>query len=227
MKTTQLRTTGNLNSKPPPFKGRLSEIFTITHTAFYIIRFGNFPFIFSTFISSALSVFNKNEWQIVWADEFAGTGHPDPKKWGYESGFVRNAEKQLHTTKKLENARLENGRLVIEGHREFSTAAHHPNTPSKKLPKIEYTSASLHTKGLASWEFGKIEVRAKLPKGQGVWPAIWTLGVNIPQVGWPSCGEIDIMEFVGKAPEEIHGNTHFHQHGKHASDHKTCKTKNI
>ena len=186
-----------------------------------MMRFGLFQFIFSTFISPALGAPNKNEWQIVWSDEFAGTGHPDPKKWSYESGFVRNAEKQFYTTKKLKNARLENGHLVIEGHREFSAAAHLPNTPSKMLAKIEYTSASLHTKGLASWKFGKIELRAKLPKGQGVWPAIWTLGVYIPQVGWPSCGEIDIMEFVGKGPEEIHGNAHLRQHGKHASDHKT------
>ncbi|MDG1151015.1 MAG: glycoside hydrolase family 16 protein [Akkermansiaceae bacterium] len=227
MKTIQLRTTGSLISKKNPFKGRLSEIFTITHTVLYIMELLLFPFIFLTLVASALGASNKNEWQIVWSDEFTGTGHPDPERWGYESGFVRNAEKQFYTTKRLKNARLENGHLIIEGHREFFAASHFSDTPSKKLPKIEYTSASLQTKGLASWKFGKIEVRAKLPKGQGVWPAIWTLGNNIPQVGWPSCGEIDIMEFVGKAPGEIHGNAHFRQNRKHASDHKIRKTKNI
>jgi len=227
MKTIQLRTTGSLTYKKNPLKGRLSEIFTIIQTVLYIMRFRLFPFIFLTLVGSALGASNKNEWRIVWSDEFTGTGHPDPVRWSYESGFVRNAEKQFYTTKRLKNARLENGHLIIEGHREFFAASHLSDTSSKKLPIIEYTSASLQTKGLASWKFGKIAVRAKLPKSQGVWPAIWTLGDNIPQVGWPSCGEIDIMEFVGKAPGEIHGNAHFRQNRKHASDHKMRKAKNI
>lgn len=169
----------------------------------------------------------EEDWQAVWADEFEGTGQPDPEKWGYESGFVRNNEKQFYTTKRLKNARVENGCLVIEGHRESPVAADLTKEPAKKLPKIQYTSASLHTKGLASWKFGRIEVRAKVPNGQGVWPAIWTLGTNKPKVGWPRCGEIDILEFVGKDPGEIHGNAHFHRDGKHASDHKERKTKNV
>jgi beta-glucanase (GH16 family) len=101
----------------------------------------------------------EEDWQAVWADEFEGTGHPDPEKWGYESGFVRNNEKQFYTTKRLKNARVENGCLVIEGHRESPVAADLTKEPAKKLPKIQYTSASLHTKGLASWKFGRIEVR--------------------------------------------------------------------
>lgn len=213
--------------KKRPFKDRFFETLTIAQTVLYIMRFCKFPFIFLLLVGYAFGISNKDEWQIVWADEFIGAGHPDPERWGYESGFVRNDEKQFYTTKRLKNARIENGHLVIEGHREFPADIDLSSSSSKKLPKIEYTSASLHTKGLASWKFGKIEVRAKLPKGQGVWPAIWTLGDNIPQVGWPSCGEIDIMEFVGKAPKNIHANAHFRQNGKHASDHKIRKTKDI
>lgn len=178
-------------------------------------------------VSSASSAPSEREWQIVWADEFTGSGHPDPAKWSYESGYVRNNEKQFYTTQRLKNSRLENGHLVIEAHHESPTVSELQNEPSKPLPKINYTSASLQTKGLASWKFGKIEVRAKLPKGQGVWPAIWTLGINMPKVGWPRCGEIDIMEFVGKDSGKIHANAHFHREGKHASDHKERKTKNV
>jgi beta-glucanase (GH16 family) len=72
----------------------------------------------------------------------------------------------------------------------------------------EYTSASLVTRGKAAWKYGKIEVRAKLPAGRGTWPAIWTLGTNIREVGWPACGEIDIMEHVGFEPGVVHANVH-------------------
>jgi beta-glucanase (GH16 family) len=175
----------------------------------------------ATFLTNLASA---NEWKLVWSDEFNGKGHPDPEKWDYESGFVRNNERQFYTTKRLKNARLENGHLVIEGHKETPTAEDLKNEPHKTLPKINYTSASLHTKGLASWTYGKIEIRAKVPHGLGTWPAIWTLGTNIDQVGWPACGEIDILEFVGKDPKNIHGNAHFKRDGKHASDHKTRLT---
>ena len=72
----------------------------------------------------------------------------------------------------------------------------------------DYTSASLTTQGKAAWTHGRIEVRAKLPCGRGTWPAIWTLGTNIDEVGWPACGEIDIMENVGFEPGVIHATVH-------------------
>jgi beta-glucanase (GH16 family) len=81
----------------------------------------------------------------------------------------------------------------------------------------EATPAALITKGKESWTYGRIEVRAKLPQGKGVWPAIWMLGTNIPQIGWPACGEIDIMEFVGHTPDKVHATCHFAKGGKHAS----------
>jgi beta-glucanase (GH16 family) len=134
-------------------------------------------------------------WILTWFDEFDGTGLPDPSKWGYEVGFIRSKELQYYTRARPENARLEGGMLVIESRKEaYETAA--------------YTSASLHTKGKAEFLYGRIEVRAKLPTGRGMWPAIWMLGVNIDQVGWPTCGEIDIMENVGFDPNRIYGTVH-------------------
>jgi beta-glucanase (GH16 family) len=77
--------------------------------------------------------------------------------------------------------------------------------------------ASLITEGKASFLYGRIEVRAKLPQGRGVWPAIWMMGTNRTTVGWPRCGEVDIMEFVGKEPDKVHATVHFWKDGKHAS----------
>ncbi|MBI4877885.1 MAG: glycoside hydrolase family 16 protein [Acidobacteria bacterium] len=137
------------------------------------------------------------EWKVVWADEFNTPGAPDPSKWTYEEGFIRNRESQYYTRDRRENARVENGVLVIEARKE------------QFGPKpAEYTSASLTTEGKASWKYGRIEVRAKLPAGRGMWPAIWMLGVNRRQAGWPRCGEIDIMENVGFDPDIIHANIH-------------------
>lgn len=143
---------------------------------------------------------NNPRWKLVWQDEFDYEGHPDPAKWGYEEGFVRNSEKQYYTKERLKNARVENGLLIIEGHKEPYLGA-------------EYTSASLITRDTVSWQFGRIEVRAKLPQGQGVWPAIWMMGVNRSEVGWPACGEIDIMEYVAHLPDLIHGTAHYLNHG--------------
>jgi beta-glucanase (GH16 family) len=129
----------------------------------------------------------------VWQDEFDGAGQPDPGRWDYEVGFVRNKERQYYTRNRPQNARVEDGMLIIEAHREPFQGG-------------DYTSASLTSR--ANWTYGRIEVRAKLPKGRGTWPAIWTLGTNIREVGWPRCGEIDIMEHVGFDPGRIHSNIH-------------------
>jgi len=150
---------------------------------------------------------NATDWQLVWSDEFEKPGLPDAKKWNYETGFVRNNEKQYYTKARAENARVENGSLVIESRKE-------------KYKNAEYTSASLHTANTATWTYGKIEVRAKLPTGKGMWPAIWMLGVNMREVGWPKCGEIDIMENVGYDPDIIHANIHT---GKYNHVNKTGK----
>lgn len=151
------------------------------------------------------------EWKLVWSDEFDRPGLPDPAKWDYEAGFVRNNEAQYYTRARLENARVENGLLIIEARKErmknpdFDPAATGRGRRGREY--ADYTSASLITRGKASWTYGRIEVRAKLPSGRGTWPAIWTLGTD-RQAGWPACGELDIMEFVGYEPGIIHANVH-------------------
>jgi beta-glucanase (GH16 family) len=150
------------------------------------------------------------EWELVWSDEFDYQGLPDKTKWDYEEGFVRNNESQYYTRARLENARVENGMLIIECRKEHFTPANHA--------PVEYTAASLVTLNKTNWQYGRMEVRAKLPQGKGVWPAIWTLGTNISKVGWPACGEMDIMEFVGKEPNNIYGTIHYAVAGRHQSD---------
>ena len=130
---------------------------------------------------------------LVWQDEFNTRGLPDAGRWDHEVGLIRNNERQYYTRDRPKNARVENGMLVIEAHREPYQSA-------------DYTSASLTSH--SSWTYGRIEVRARLPKGRGTWPAIWMLGANIRDVGWPACGEIDIMEHVGFDPGRIHANIH-------------------
>jgi beta-glucanase (GH16 family) len=133
-------------------------------------------------------------WTLVFADEFDAPGALDPAKWGYEIGYIRNDEKQYYTSR-AENVRAEGGNLLIEARKE-------------PYQGYGYTSASINTRGRFELTYGRVEVRAKLPTGNGTWPAIWMLGTNIGQVGWPACGEIDIMENVGFEPTRIHGTVH-------------------
>jgi len=162
-------------------------------------------------------------YHLVWADEFSKDpdGLPDPAKWSYEEGFVRNHESQYYTNGRLENARIESGQLIIEGRKEDYSP---PGSDTSASPLAHYTAAALETRGKAFWTYGRIEVRAKLPAGKGVWPAIWTLGENEgdKQVGWPKCGEIDIMELVGKEPGVIHGTIHYFASGKHQASGKAA-----
>lgn len=134
--------------------------------------------------------------QPVWSDEFDYTGFPDTTKWNYDTGGHGwgNNELQFYTTSRKENARVENGLLIIEARKE-------------KWQDKNYTSARLVTKGKGDWQYGKIEVRAKLPRGRGSWPAIWMLGSTQP-FNWPDDGEIDIMEHVGYDPGRVHASVH-------------------
>ncbi|RYU95370.1 glycoside hydrolase family 16 protein [Emticicia agri] len=130
--------------------------------------------------------------KLVWNDEFNTNGKPDPKNWRHEQGFVRNQETQWY---QADNAICKDGVLLIEGKKE---AIKNPdyvagsNDWRKNREYAEYTSSSIQTRGLKQWQFGRIEVRARIDTAMGSWPAIWTLGVSKP---WPSNGEIDIMEF--------------------------------
>jgi beta-glucanase (GH16 family) len=163
-------------------------------------------------------------WRLVWSDEFNYTGHPDPAKWGYEEGYVRHNELQYYTVNRLENARVDGHNLLIELHKE---------TPESFLPTSindewhRYTAASVNTRNTAWWTYGRFEIRAKMPRGKGTWPAIWFLSPlrtpNIPgppqrrrpngrevqgpsrgpNNGESSQGEIDLMESWGSHPNEI------------------------
>lgn len=151
------------------------------------------------------------EWKLVWSDEFDRDGVPDPARWTYEEGFIRNHELQYYTRGRAENARIENGVLVLEARREQYRNPRYVEGATRwqqSRPYAEYTSASITTEGKAAWKYARVEVRAKLPGGRGTWPAIWMLGVNRRNAGWPRCGEIDIMEHVGYDPDVIHANIH-------------------
>jgi len=134
-------------------------------------------------------------WELVFSDEFNKDGLPNPAKWDYEEGMLRNGEAQYYTRDRPKNARIEDGHLVIEARKEEYGGA-------------QYTSASLNTKNTAHFIYAKVEVRAQLPTGRGTWPAIWMLGTNIDTVPWPRCGEIDIMENVGFEPARIYFTVH-------------------
>ncbi len=135
------------------------------------------------------------QWELVWGDEFKYAGKPDPTKWGYDTGGNGWGNNELeYYTDRPENARVQDGRLIIEARREEYKGRH-------------YTSARLVTHGKREFLYGRIEVSAKLPAGAGTWPAIWLLGVSRPE-SWPASGELDIMEHIGRNPCWIHGSAH-------------------
>jgi len=151
--------------------------------------------------------------KLVWSDEFNITGHPDTTKWAYNIGTGNNGwgnNELEYYTNSNNNARVENGNLIIEARKE-------------NLGGQNYTSARMLTQGKADWTYGRFEIRAKLPAGVGSWPAIWMLGSNIDQVGWPACGEIDIMEHVGKSLNEIHWSAHSKLYNWPKGTQKTAK----
>lgn len=147
-----------------------------------------------------LSCTSKPKWNLVWSDEFNYTGLPDSTKWGYDTGYIANNELQYYTKSRIENSRVVDGNLLIIGRNE-------------QYKNWKYTSARLITDGKYSWTYGKVEARMKLPVGQGIWPAFWMLGQNIHTVGWPACGEIDIMEHINNE-NLLHGTLHW-ENGDH------------
>ncbi len=131
-------------------------------------------------------------YKLVWADEFNKDGRPESEKWTYEQGFVRNRELQWYQP---DNARCENGLLIIEGRRERKkNPRYKPNSNNWRENRqyAEYTSASVTTRGLHDWMYGRFEMRGRIDTRAGLWPAFWTLGIKGQ---WPSNGEIDIMEY--------------------------------
>ena len=142
-------------------------------------------------ITSFVSAYNN----LVWSDEFNVDGSPDPTNWGYDlgAGGWGNNEEQTYTNSS-DNVTVEGGSLKITAKAETGGG---------------YTSARLKSENLREYTYGRIEARAKLPEGGGTWPAIWMLGANFDTVGWPDCGEIDIMEHAGNNINTIHGTLHY------------------
>ncbi|WNO53272.1 glycoside hydrolase family 16 protein [Stakelama saccharophila] len=145
------------------------------------------------------------DYRLVWSDEFDSPGLPDPAKWRYDTSRNKqgwyNHEKQYYSAGRPENARIADGKLILQARRERLD----DDTPDDYGGQ-DYTSARLVTRGLAEWKYGFFEVSAKIPCGRGTWPAIWMLGTGGED--WPAQGEIDIMEHVGFDPGVVHGTIH-------------------
>jgi len=144
-----------------------------------------------------------SERKLVWQDEFNGTGLPDSTKWGYDLGSGcpnlcgwGNNELQYYTAHRPENARVENGLLLIEARRE------------KWLESKNYTSARLVSKNKGEWKYGRMEARIKCPGGRGTWSAFWMLPTDWKYGGWPHSGEVDIMEHVGFKSDTVYATAH-------------------
>lgn len=138
-------------------------------------------------------------WKLVWNDEFDGPNGTavDSSKWKSETGNNGgwgNAELEYYTDS-VNNCYQENGNLIIKAIKEEKEG-------------YDYTSARIITQGKFDFKYGKIEMKAKLPRGNGIWPAFWMLGSSFDTAGWPKCGEIDIMEHIGKMPSKVHGTLH-------------------
>ena len=141
--------------------------------------------------------------KLIWSDEFGTSGLPDSTKWNYDLGTGcpnlcgwGNNELQFYTAHRSENARVENGVLIIEARRE------------KWLENKQYTSARLVSKHKGDWTYGRIEARIKNPAGRGVWSAFWMLPTDWKYGGWPRSGEIDIMEHVGFKADSVFATAH-------------------
>ena len=140
--------------------------------------------------------------QLVWRDEFDGS-EMNKDFWSHETGGHGWGNNELQFYQES-NAIVQDGHLIVQARKESSNGR-------------SYTSSRIISKGKAEFQYGRLDVRASLPKGQGIWPAIWMLGNDISTVDWPACGEIDIMEMIGGAGREntVHGTIHWQQEGKH------------
>lgn len=147
------------------------------------------------------------EYTLVWSDEFSGN-ELDLNVWNQETGNGSNGwgnNELEYYTSNLKNTFVSNGNLIIEARRESTN-------------NFNYTSGRMTTQNKKSFTFGRIDIRAKLPVGKGIWPALWMLGTNIQTAGWPACGEIDIMELIGTYPARVTGTMHWKaSNGSHAS----------
>ncbi|MGC8820777.1 MAG: glycoside hydrolase family 16 protein [Fervidobacterium sp.] len=152
-----------------------------------------------SFTKEEYNLLNDPRWKLVWSDEFDGKTI-DRSKWNFQIGNNNgwgNNEWQYYTDGK--NAWIENGMLVIEARKEIV---------KDSKGTYQYTSTRMTTENKFTVQYGKIEARIKFPYGKGLWPAFWMLGENFRYVGWPMCGEIDIVEFLGHDKKTVYGTLH-------------------
>ncbi len=139
-----------------------------------------------------------SEWRLVWQDEFEGPAGqpPDPSRWRYDIGEDWGNAQLEYDTSRPENVSLDGaGHLAITAREESYQGR-------------DYTSARINTSALFEQARGRFEARIRLPVGRGIWPAFWLLGADFDTVGWPACGEIDVMEYRGQEPSVVHGSLH-------------------
>lgn len=160
-------------------------------------------------------------WELAWSDEFDGAAGspPDPATWTYELGDGTAAGNVGWGNQERESYTKDPANVALDGKGHLRlTVQPADGTETCWYGPCEYTSARILTRGLRSFQYGKIEVRLRQPAGYGIWPAAWLLGDNIGEVGWPNCGEIDIMEWVGRAPNDLlataHGPGYYGSSGK-------------
>jgi beta-glucanase (GH16 family) len=159
-------------------------------------------FLLFTACSNLSEIEQDKAWILVWSDEFDEDGLPNPERWTFDEGDGcpalcgwGNKEAQYYQKGELINSRVENGILIIEAHKD-------------SMGDAAFTSARIKSTPSGVWKYGKFEIKARLPKGRGVWPAIWMLPEEWVYGSWPKSGEIDIMEHVGFASDTIYGAVH-------------------
>jgi PKD repeat protein len=186
-------TFGNGESKEVT-NGSFSYTYTTSGSNTYVLYVSAYNA--GKFVSTSLSITVLVQPKLIWSDEFDKDGAPDSSKWSFQiwdPGYV-NSELQSYTNRP-ENTIVQNGVLKIKAIRE-------------KYGKGDFTSGRLESNGKFDFTYGKVVIRAKLPTGVGTWPAVWMLGSNIGSVGWPACGEVDILESVGKELNINHSSLH-------------------
>lgn len=149
-------------------------------------------------LGSGCKKVNRDDWKLVWQDEFEGPAGqlPDTANWGFDVGTDWGNAQLEYDTARPENVSLDGaGRLAITARQESYLSR-------------SYTSGRILTRGHFEQAGGRFEARMRLPTGQGLWPAFWMLGANFGSVGWPACGEIDILEYRGQEPSIVHGSLH-------------------
>lgn len=181
-------------------------------TFFSILALAKPYYSFSVNIDSIQGESGVSKMTLVWQDEFDTPGKPDVKKWDYDLGNGPNGwgnqELQFYTNS-IENAVIEDGILKVRAKKESHQG-------------FQYTSARLVTRGKFEFTYGKVEIRAKLPSEVGTWPAVWMLGKNISTIGWPACGEIDVMEHRGMEKNKLITALHYpERHGEHPNKAET------